>query len=101
MDFGATAAGGALTAALVGLIYGVHKLMQRSRCASHTRCCDFEVTRLEQELERERTERATAQELLRDFLGQMGMKKGPPQKGEPGEIVELKVEDKNGVIRLD
>ena len=86
MDFGATAAGGAVTAALVGLIYGVHKLMQRSRCASHTRCCDFEVTRLQEELHRERTERTSAQDMLRDLLGQIGMKKSPPEKGGQVDI---------------
>lgn len=89
MDFGATAAGGAVTAALVGLIYAAHKMLQRSRCASHTACCEFEVSRLEEELQRERTERADAQTMLRDLLTQIGMKKGPPVGGEPDEKCDI------------
>ena len=89
MDFGATAAGGAVTAALVGLIYGAHKMLQRSRCASHTACCEFEVSRLQEELQRERTERAGAQDMLRDLLVQMGIKKSPPSEGEQEEKSDI------------
>ena len=64
-------------------------MLQRSRCASHTACCEFEVSRLEEELQRERTERADAQTMLRDLLTQIGMKKGPPVGGEPDEKCDI------------
>ena len=56
-DFGTVAAGSGITAALVALIYGVSKLMRRSRCQSHTGCCDLDISRAESE----RTQRGNKQ----------------------------------------
>ena len=38
-------AGASLTGALVAVVYGLMRLIRRSRCASHTRCCDIDVAR--------------------------------------------------------
>ena len=42
-DWSGTFAG--ITGALVALIYGAMRLLKRSRCASHTKCCDIDVAR--------------------------------------------------------
>ena len=44
-DWSQTAAGAGITGALVALIYGVTKLVRRSKCASHTGCCTFDISR--------------------------------------------------------
>ena len=46
-QWGNTAVGASLTAALVALVYGIQKLVRRSRCASHTKCCDLDIARSE------------------------------------------------------
>ena len=47
-NWGNTAVGASLTAALVALVYyGIQKLVRRSRCASHTKCCDLDIARSE------------------------------------------------------
>ena len=43
--WGNTLAGASVTGGLVAVLYGVMKLVRRSRCASHTRCCDIDVAR--------------------------------------------------------
>ena len=43
--WGNTMAGAGLTGAFVALAYGAVKLIRRSRCASHTKCCDFDISR--------------------------------------------------------
>lgn len=48
-NFGTVAAGSGITAALVALIYGLSKLMRRTRCKSKTGCCDVDIARAESE----------------------------------------------------
>ena len=43
--WGNTVAGASLTGAAVALAYGLIKLVRRSRCASHTKCCDIDFER--------------------------------------------------------
>ena len=43
------AAGAGLTTALIAVLYTVAKLLKRSRCASHTKCCDMDISRAETE----------------------------------------------------
>ena len=43
--WGNTMAGAGVTGAVVALAYGAVKLIRRSRCASHTKCCDFDISR--------------------------------------------------------
>jgi len=62
MDFGSSVAGSGLTAALIGLIYGLSRILKRSQCSSHNNCCDFEIAR---ELEKAQTERDTHMELIK------------------------------------
>ena len=44
-SFETGALGSGIVAALVALVWGVTKILKRSRCQSHTKCCDFDVTR--------------------------------------------------------
>ena len=48
MDFGATL-GGTITGLVLAAGYALIKLLKRSRCASHTKCCDLDITRSESE----------------------------------------------------
>ena len=45
MDLGTAAAGSGLTAAIVGVIYGLSRLLKRSKCKSHLGCCDLDIAR--------------------------------------------------------
>ena len=49
MDFGATLGGSAITGLVLAAGYALIKLLKRSRCASHTKCCDLDITRSETE----------------------------------------------------
>ena len=53
MEAGAVAGSAGLTAAFAAVLYGVSKWLKRSKCKSHTQCCDVELTR-------EQTERNNA-----------------------------------------
>ena len=47
MDETSMAAGAGITSVVLAVIYGLQKLFRRSRCASHTKCCDMDVARSE------------------------------------------------------
>ena len=53
MEAGAVAGSAGLTAAFAAVLYGVAKWVKRSKCKSHTQCCDVELAR-------EQTERNNA-----------------------------------------
>ena len=82
MDIGTTVAGGGVTAAIVATIYGIHRLMQRSQCASHTKCCDIKIARVQEELDRTKTERDDAQAMLASLVREL---RGDPSERE-GEV---------------
>ena len=65
-DMNETLAGGGITAALLALLYGIKKMIQRSRCRSHNECCELDI---ERENERKETERATIVEMVLQKLG--------------------------------
>ena len=92
MGFEESLAGGGLVAAVVGLIWALKKMMNRSSCQGHSGCCDIQIDRVKEELERTRTERDNVMRLL-ELVG--GIKKRAPDE-EPSETVELKVEEKKG-----
>ena len=54
MEAGTVAGGAGLTAAFAAVIYGISKWVKRSKCKSHTQCCDVEMAR-------EQTERNNSQ----------------------------------------
>ena len=45
MDFGATLGGSAITGLVLAAGYTLIKVLKRSRCASHTKCCDLDIAR--------------------------------------------------------
>ena len=57
MDFGATLGGSAITGLVLAAGYALIKLLKRSRCASHTKCCDLDITRTKEYRSRFRGER--------------------------------------------
>jgi hypothetical protein len=83
MDFGSSVAGSGLTAALIGLIYGLSRILKRSQCSSHNNCCEFEIAR---ELEKAQTERDSHMELIKVLVAKLNAGEGsltPPSLGEP------------------
>ena len=59
-------AGAGRTGALIALMYGVMRLVRRSRCASHTRCCDIDVARSQ-----EGTLRETREEIIMQVMEEL------------------------------
>ena len=77
-NWGNTAVGASLTAALVALVYGIQKLVRRSRCASHTKCCELDIARSETQ----RDKPAVNEELILEVVkrlkdAQPALKKAP------------------------
>ena len=52
MDFGATLGGSAITGLVLAAGYALIKVLKRSRCASHTKCCDLDIARSDTEREK-------------------------------------------------
>ncbi len=50
MDFETGLAGGGITAAVVALIYGFKKLMERSSCHSDNSCCQVDIAAIEEQV---------------------------------------------------
>ena len=48
-DFQTGMAANGLTAALIGLVYAVTRLLKRSKCHSSTACCEIDIERAERE----------------------------------------------------
>ena len=48
-EFQTGMAANGLTAALIGLVYAVTRLFQRSKCHSNTACCEIDIERAERE----------------------------------------------------
>jgi hypothetical protein len=70
MEAGTVAGGAGLTAAFAAVLYGISKWIKRSRCKSHTQCCDVEMAR-------EQTERNNA-EIVDVVLAALAKKDGEP-----------------------
>ena len=64
-DWGSTMAGAGLTGAVAALAYGIVKLIRRSRCASHTACCDLDIARAETERKKESDLESTILNILK------------------------------------
>ena len=69
-DWTTGAAGAGLTGLVLALGYAGVKLLKRSRCASHTGCCDLDITRAETERRAQEDMRSTMLEVLKEHLGQ-------------------------------
>ena len=74
-DLGTGILGGGLVGLLVASGYGLLKLLRRSKCASHTKCCDLDISRAQ-------TERKKNEELAVIVLEIL---KQQPE-GEEGEV---------------
>ena len=79
-DWQNTAAGAGLTGGLIALLWGGVKLLKRSKCASHTRCCDLDIARAETE----RRKKMDIQAIVLDVLAMQLEKK--PEEEQPGAI---------------
>jgi len=87
-----TVAGAGLTSVIIAVIWGLQKLIRRSRCASHTKCCDIEVARSE-------TNRGTTdldlQTTILKILESRDIKKSAPAEAVANESA-LSSESKKG-----
>ena len=63
------AAGAGVTGLVLGLGYAAIKLLKRSRCASHTGCCELDISRAETERQAHEDMRSTVLEVLKEHLG--------------------------------
>ena len=79
--------GGGITAAVVGLIYGVKKMMERSSCHSDTSCCQVDIAALVEDQVRQKTERDQGK-LIEIVLGEL-------RKGKKEESVSEAVFEDN------
>ena len=77
-DFQTGMAANGLTAALIGLVYAVTRLLKRSKCHSSTACCEIDIERAE----REKTERD--HKLVEVVIAQLRAEAA--RVGEPGQI---------------
>ena len=57
MDIETGLLGGGITAAIVGLIYTIKKVVERSKCHSKSGCCELDIQRQVEEQVRQQTER--------------------------------------------
>ena len=60
---------------MLALGYAGVKLLKRSRCASHTGCCDLDISRAETERQAQEDMRSTMLDVLKEHLGQQAKKK--------------------------
>lgn len=90
--WGGTLAGAGITGALVAALYAGIKILKRSRCASHTGCCDLEVDRAE--TERRGKMDAVMLQVLEDLRG---MKKSPESSEDGDEKIKKNEEKVNYV----
>ena len=67
-DWTTGAAGAGLTGLVLALGYAGVKLLKRSRCASHTGCCDLDIARAETERRAQEDMRSTMLEVLKEHL---------------------------------
>ena len=65
MDFGATLGGSAITGLVLAAGYALIKLLKRSRCASHTKCCDLDISRAKTERKKNEELAAIVLEILK------------------------------------
>ena len=95
MDLGSSVAGSGILAAVVGLLWGVRKMMQRSQCHSHSGCCDIQIDKLDQVLQKTKTERDEANAVIKVLLAQLHKKNGESSESFPADdnTVELKIDD--------
>ena len=95
MDLGSSVAGSGILAAVVGLLWGVRKMMQRSQCHGHSGCCDIQIDKLDQVLEKTKTERDEANAVIKVLLAQLHKKNGESSESFPADdnTVELKIDD--------
>ena len=96
MDLGSSVAGSGILAAVVGLLWGVRKMMQRSQCEGHSGCCDITIDKAEEILEKTKTERDEANAIIKVLLAQLEMhkKNGESSESFPADdnTVELKID---------
>lgn len=74
-EFQTGMAANGLTAALIGLVYGLTRLLKRSKCHSNTACCEIDIERAE----REKTERDNklVEVVINQLLAQGAQLEGP------------------------
>ena len=79
VDFETTMASSGLTAAAIAVIYAGIKILQRIRCSSHNKCCDFSISRAE-------TQRQISAEVLELVMAKL---KEAEEEGEKPEGEQL------------
>ena len=77
-EFQTGMAANGLTAALIGLVYAVTRLLKRSKCHSNSACCEIDIEREE----REKTERD--HKLVEVVIAQLRAEAA--REGEQGQI---------------
>ena len=105
MDVGSSVAGSGILAAVIGLLWGVRKMMQRSQCQGHSGCCDIQIDRAVETLEKAKTERDEAQAMIKVLLAELGIrhkKIGESSESLPPEenTVELKINDSDSFHKI-
>ena len=86
MDETSIAAGAGLTSVILAVIYGLQKLIRRSRCASHTKCCDLDVARSETH-----RDKASLEMTILEILKQRDIKKTAFQREDSEEKADFQV----------
>ena len=107
MDVGSSVAGSGILAAVIGLLWGVRRMMQRSQCEGHSGCCDISIDRAAEALEKTKTERDDAHALIKVLVAELGIrhkKNGESSESLPLEentvTVELKIDDSDGFHKV-
>ena len=98
MDVGSSVAGSGILAAVIGLLWGIRRMMQRSQCEGHSGCCDISIDRAAEALEKTKTERDDAHALIKVLVAELGIrhkKNGESSESLPLEenTVELKIDE--------
>ena len=100
-DWTTGAAGAGVTGLVLALGYAGVKLLKRSRCASHTGCCDLDISRAETERQAHEDMRSTMLDVLKEHLGQQAKKmedvhldvlnEGEPEESKEGSYVQYHI----------
>ena len=97
MDVGSSVAGSGILAAVIGLLWGVRRMMQRSQCEGHSGCCDIRIDKVAETLDRMKTERDEANAMIKILMAELGArheKKGASSESLPlEEKIEMKIDE--------
>ena len=91
-DWSTGAAGAGLAGLALTLGYAGVKLLKRSRCASHTGCCDLDISRAETERKEQQDMRNVVLAILQEHLSKKDDVRLDVAEKEPGEKEESYVQ---------